>query len=214
MRILLAAGAVGALFGAAAAVAVTKLGSPPVPPTAPESVVTASTAPPVRVPSSWNPGFLSRLADIESRIDTLERPPQAEPASSAGSAHANELERSAKRTAELDDQYRKDLEIQEEKLGSHAREPIDPTWARTQSEVVTRTLEEAVSPQYPMRVESVDCRSATCVAQLVYNSPDDALADRDVLTRKFVTGCRGLSSALTPPTGPGEYTTSVVYNCR
>jgi hypothetical protein len=215
MRIVVVAGAAGSLFGAVAAIAVTKLGSPPQSPVVPERA-SVSVAPPVRIPSSWDVRFLSRISDVEARLGTLE---SAAPAKSVDVApesppHSDESDQKAARKAEVDEQYRLDLEIQNKKLHDHNQEAVDNGWSRSQGEAIAHTFAAAIDAEHPLRVGRVDCRTTTCVAELVYRSPDDALADRSVLTRTAVAGCHGLSSALTPPTGPGEYTTTVIYDCR
>jgi hypothetical protein len=210
MRVVIVAGVAGSLFGAVAAIAVTRLGSPPPLPVVPERA-SGSVAPPIRIPSSWDKSFLSRISDVEARLGTLE---SAAPVASESPPPDDEQDWKAVRKVEVEEQYRRDLEVQEQKLYEHSQEVIDTGWARSQSEVIARTFEAAIDAGHPLRVGRIGCRTSTCVAELVYASPDDALADREVLTRAAVMGCRGLSSALIPPTGPGEYTTTVIYDCR
>lgn len=177
-------------------------------------------APPVHIPSSWDPRFLSRISDVEARLGTLEstaaaRPsPSQEPLPRQEPPTRDDSDWKAVRQAETDEQYRQDLETQNQKLRDHEQEPFDKAWSRSQSEVITQAFGGAVGKQQLIRVGRVDCRTNTCIAELVYRSPDDALADRSLLTQTVVAGCHGLSSALTPPTGPGEYTTTVIYDCR
>jgi len=97
---------------------------------------------------------------------------------------------------------------------SHQNERVDEAWASGQTAVITSAFETAMSKEHPFKLTRVECRSATCVAGLTYASPADALQDVDALMRAFVPTCNRKFSALTPPTGPGEYTRTVIYDCR
>lgn len=214
LRIAIIAGVVGSLFGGVAAIAVTKLDSPPKARVVAERA--SVVAPPVHIPSSWDPRFLSRISDVEARLGTLESTATAatRTAPSEEPSPVGESDWKAVRKAATDEQYRQDLDTQNKKLRDHEQEPFDRAWSRSQSEVITQAFSGAVGKQQLLRVGRVDCRTNTCIAELVYQSPDDALADRSLLTQTVVAGCHGLSSALTPPTSAGEYTTTVIYDCR
>jgi len=212
MRALFVTAALGAAFGAAIAISVTTLRSPRERATPPPP---AAVTTPVVIPSSWDRRFLTRLSEVESRLQDLEKkPPSMEKGEPAPPRPPDPSEASTARTREIEQQYLDDLERQATKLSEHNQEPLDETWARPQGELITRAFNAAVTPEHPLQVRRVDCKKATCVAELVYPSPTDAVADRDVLTRTFIAGCHGLSSALNPPTGPGEYSTTIIYNCR
>jgi hypothetical protein len=119
----------------------------------------------------------------------------------------------AKREAELALQYERDLDSQAQKLVEHGNERLDHAWAAGQSADMTSALEAAMSKDHPFQVASVDCRSATCVARLNYASPEEALQDVDTLMRAHIPTCSGMLSALPPPSGPGAYTRTIIYDC-
>lgn len=170
---------------------------------------------PVRVPPGWDSKYLSRLSAVESRLGSLEKAnvPGAVPSTpTTGGPAGAPPER--ERDSEIAEGHRKDLAYQEQSLSRHQQEPRDEAWAGKQTEVVMQAFKGATAAEHPMRIGRVDCRSATCVAELIYPTPDDAAEDRGILRRAQVTGCHGMSSALAPPTGPGEYTTTVIYYCR
>lgn len=54
--------------------------------------------------------------------------------------------------------------------------------------------------EHAFHAAGVDCRDKTCVADLLYDSPADALADRGAVSGFLVRGCRGISATLEPPT--------------
>jgi hypothetical protein len=101
-----------------------------------------------------------------------------------------------------------------QELTSHATEPFDATWAPELSKSIHDELVAIVPAEHGFKVDNVDCRSKTCVADLVYDTPDDALEGRGVLGQAHVEGCHGFRATLEPPTSAGPYHTSIVYTCR
>jgi hypothetical protein len=196
----------GAVFGAGIAIAAAFAWMPRdrAPAAAPET--SAPPQVPVHVPPGWDSRFLSRLSSVESRLDTLEttRPDAAAPPGYDDGAPES-------RKAEIGRNYQNDLAYQAENLSKHDQEPRDSMWGTREAEIITHAYNANAQRTY--RVGDVDCRSATCTVELVYPTPDDALTSRSNLVRT-VEGCHGMSSALTPPKGPGEYIATVIYYCR
>ncbi len=216
MRVALMCAALGGLVGAAAATLVTVLQSRPVPVMAAER---PSIALPVHMPAGWDKRFVGRLSGMESRLSALENAKPEADRANAGPADSPDREADtsaamAQRKAELDLQYQRDLDQQAQKLIEHDNERVDEAWASGQKAVISSAFEAAVSKEHPFKLTRVECRSATCVAGLTYASPEEALQDVDALMRANVLTCARKFSALTPPAGPGEYTRTVIYDCR
>jgi hypothetical protein len=156
---------------------------------------------------------------MESRLSALERAKQeaeradAAPPDPSDNTDAETSALDTKRTTELKLQYERDLDDQAQKLVEHDNERLDHQWASGQSAAMATAFEAAVSKEHPFKLAGVDCRSATCVARLTYASPEEALKDVDSLMRVHIPTCSGMLSALPPPSGPGEYTRTVIFDC-
>jgi hypothetical protein len=110
--------------------------------------------------------------------------------------------------------FERDLAIQDQKLSDHAREARDDVWAIAQTAEFTHALAPLIVPGVSS-LKDVDCRSKSCVVQVTYESPSEAIARRgDWNGRAAVKGCNGYSSALQPPTSNGPYDVVFIYNCR
>jgi hypothetical protein len=214
MRIALVSAVLGGLVGAAAATIVTALQS-----SGPVAAMAAERPPlarPVAVPPGWDTRFVGRLSGMESRLSALEKAKPEADRADAGPPDSSERDTSvlvARRNAELELQYQRDLDEQAQKLIEHDNERVDEQWARGQEGAITSAFDTAVSKEHPFKLSRVECRSSTCVAGLTYASAADALQDVDALMRAQVLTCNRKFSALTPPTGPGEYTRTVIYGC-
>jgi hypothetical protein len=167
---------------------------------APARVQRAAAQDPVITPPGWDPRFLSRLP-----------PPAAPPAAPAPAAPAAE-HAVADKEREREQHYRDELEHRESELANHDAEALDHAWADSEGATVRDALSSVGNGVYT--VKSVDCRSKTCVAELTYPSPAQAVARHAVIGNAAPAGCHGMFSALTPPTSDGLYDTTVIYYCR
>jgi hypothetical protein len=213
-RAIFAAGAGGVVFGAFLVIVTAgPLSRPPAPPARASD---EGGPPPVsRLPPGWDPRFSSRLAAVERRLADLDVAPDAAAATTgAPNARGVAEDLDDQREQEVDQQYQRDLARQRQLVEAHAAEPVDPAWAQEQTASIRAELQRALTGEHAFAVSDVDCRDKTCLARLVYPSPDDALAGRGQLAQVLVRGCHGLSSALEPPTGAGPYTTTLIYTCR
>jgi hypothetical protein len=194
----LCAGLAGAMYGAH--LSASKVAPPPhEEPTPPQRPSPVSAVPP-----GWNRAFLSRLGALETKVERVEHD-----VARAAAAPVDE-----EREAALEDHYRASLVELEGELRQHAREPVDSTWATAANAEISRTLGENVDAKYPFEVVSVDCRTQTCVAQVRYRTPDDAVSNQQELLRIHPASCHGLRTTLVPPTSASNYETPVIYYCR
>jgi hypothetical protein len=145
----------------------------------------------------------TKVAEVAAA--TAARPSSADP---PGGVMANERQQDAQR------QYELDLLHQRQVIAQHETEPSDPGWARVQAAAIHDVLAAAIDRARPFQIDSVDCRNKTCVARLIYETPDDALEHRGKIGKALVEGCNGISSSLEPPTSPGLYDVKVIYYCR
>jgi hypothetical protein len=213
VRAWIAASISGALAGAVVATIAGRILAPAPKPTAASGprVVDA----PVMVPSSWDTRFLPRLEAVESKVALLSAGrPNTDASDGEHSTDTKVAGDNGERAAALEQQYELDLAHQDHVLFEHQHEPADREWARAQEQEIGRVLSEASDHGGGFRVESVDCRSKTCVAEITYPSPGDALSKRNNLSSISAKGCHGMSSALERPTSAGAYTARIIYYCR
>ncbi|HKO50671.1 MAG TPA: hypothetical protein VJV79_23285 [Polyangiaceae bacterium] len=212
MRAVFFAGTAGVIAGA---VLVTFLSSRDLPVPAPAPApqrLTAEMRPVdpigIAVPPGWDPRFLARISTLETRV--------AELAVSGNSRPAEEppLAQEPAPRPEPEARYARDIALEQQALQEHRREALDENWARAQSGSMRDQFAALTSINQHFQVADVDCRSKTCIVQLVYPTPDEALERRDDLRQMLVMGCHGMSSALAPPTAPGPYKSTLVYTCR
>jgi hypothetical protein len=157
----------------------------------------------IGVPPGWDTRYLARLSAVEDKVAALQTPGERPEAREPNARHE-----------ELAQQYQKGLALLEESLRQHADEAFDTPWAPAQAESMRGQLAAIAPREHAFEVEAVDCRSKTCVADLLYPTPDDALEGRGAVQDAFVTGCSGMVSVLEPPAGPGPYRTKLLYTCR
>jgi hypothetical protein len=96
---------------------------------------------------------------------------------------------------------------------AHARAPVDPEWSRA----TEGKLRDALAPLAAasrFAVESVDCRTTTCVAVLAFPSYEDARAGwQSVLTHRNGPRC-AVEVTLDDPADPSQrYELAFVYQC-
>jgi hypothetical protein len=171
--------------------------------------VAAVTPQPVAAwfPPGWD-RYTSRLARVEERLGSLEaqRKDGAAPAAAAEAApppSQREVERAA--------HYQKELEYRRQLIADHDREVVDPTWAAATSNEVHQML----APQSDrFDVKNVDCRARTCVADLVFPQPADALRYIQGYDALAPSSCNGSIAIPTPPENDGPYDMTIVYTCR
>jgi hypothetical protein len=111
-------------------------------------------------------------------------------------------------------EYEREIAAQRQALQEHDREVLDENWARAQSGAMRDQLSSITPLNQHFQVANVDCRSKTCIVQLVSATPDDALEYRGDIHHALPMGCHGMSSSLEPPTAPGPYKTTLIYTCR
>jgi hypothetical protein len=98
-------------------------------------------------------------------------------------------------------------------LDAHARAPIDPEWSR-ETEKTLRDHLSSLAARSSFTVESVDCKTRTCVALLAFASYADAQARwQSVLMHPNGAGC-GSEVTLEDPADPARrYELTFVYQC-
>jgi len=200
----LASGTLGALLYA-------HLAKPPA--RSPVAVATERPQPPapVIIPPGWDPALVSRLANVEQKLDEMRSPAALSPAAAEAPADAgpnDEQAQQRQRAAE----YQEDLDYLEKALADHASEPTDGSWAGPLVASMQQSLGKAF--EGAAQTKSVDCRSKTCTATLSFPTPKDALVSLQQTHKLQVQGCKGFAAIPTPPTGAGPYDLTVVYNCR
>jgi hypothetical protein len=159
----------------------------------------AAAAPAGIVPPGWDPRFVAAVA-----------PPRA-PAPAPTSAAAPSPSAPDDKERGREEHYAQELEHRENELAGHDSESVDRAWADGEATTIRQAL---VAGERSFVVKSVDCRTKTCVAQLTYPSPTDAVAGQAALATVGPAGCHGMFSTLTPPTSEGSYDATVVYYCR
>jgi hypothetical protein len=202
MRSNLVVALIGSLTGALGALAVAGLSSARE--HAPHAERAAPLAPPPSgiVPPGWNPLFVAAAAHAEAP------PPPSAPAPPAtGPARGEPDEKERGRQ----EHYAQELEYRENELASHDSESVDGAWAHGETATIRQTLSAG---ERSFVVKSVDCRTRTCVAELTYPTPSEAVNGQASLATSIPAGCHGMLSTLTPPTDAGPYDATVVYYCR
>ncbi len=183
----------------------------PTTPTPLPPVLVPPAAPPAPVPPpGWDPRFLTRFAALEADVARLAA------ALDGGAPAADEHARKDALRGDPDvriEHYVRDLGVLEKKLTEHRQEARDPEWARGEEATLTKGF--AARPDAAKRtVTSVECRSRTCVVNLRFASPDDAVEQMREVSSVYVEGCSGIITTLPPPTGPGAYEAAILYTCR
>jgi len=183
-------------------------------PSGPRSAASSTEHPQARasvIPPGWDPTLVSRLANVEEKLDKLGSPVAAAslPAKAPASPGSKDGRTREERRAE---HYQKELDLLERHLADHASEPRDDAWASPLTERMQRSLSAAFEGS--AQTTSVDCRSKTCTATLSFPTPGAALASIQQSRNFVVLGCKGGSVIPKPPTNAGPYDLTVVYNCR
>jgi len=204
MKGTFAAGVAGVVVGAGL-VLLTSRAIPGPRPAAAAPAAPGGPAAAARVPSGWDARYLARLSTLEGKVDELAAKPPAERAAASDDDP---------RAKDLADQYQRSLEALEQTLRQHDAEPIDGSWAPAQAASMRTELTALTPTEHAFKVEGVDCRDKTCVAELLYDTPDDALEGRGAIREARLKGCHGMESTLAPPTAPGPYRTRLIYDCR
>jgi hypothetical protein len=169
---------------------------------APRPVVAVVPSQPAvaRLPPGWD----RRPARVEQRIAELPAQRAVEPSAAAPEpVPGREVERAA--------HYQHELELKSQLIADHEREVVDPVWSAQTGEEV-RALLAAQSDRFDVR--GVDCRGRTCVADLVFPRPEDALAYIQGHDVAPPASCNGLIAIPSPPESDGPYDLSIVYTCR
>jgi hypothetical protein len=196
---------IGLFTGALGALVAGGLSSPREPAHHSERAVPpAAVAPAGIVPPGWDPRFVAAIA---SQRATAPAPPSlaVAPPPSAARTEPDDKERGQK------EHYAQELEHRENELASHDHEGVDRGWADGAAATIRQAL---AAGERSFVVKSVDCRTKTCVAELTYPSPTEAVAGQAALASVGPAGCHGMFSTLTPPTSEGAYDATVVYYCR
>jgi hypothetical protein len=215
MRTPLLVAGTGLVAGVAGALLTTALtGRASLGPVMPVHAVHDSDPPHVIIPPGWDPSFSARLASVESQIGQVAAgaPRTPTPATLSPAPDVDPVTAKAAFESERAEHYRIELAYREQLLAEHDAEPLDRQWSASQSRAVRDALsKDSASRQF--EVKDVDCRDATCVARLTFPSSLEALR---YLRKAPVasTGCKGLTSTPTPPSGDGSYELTLFYNCR
>jgi hypothetical protein len=200
--------AVGVVSGVVGAVVATRLSAPPAPPAPPAPATAAHPVAPLAPapPPGWDPRFLTRFSALEADVARLAAALEAgAPAPGEGALRGDPDVRL--------EHYVRDLAVLDKKLAEHGREARDPEWARSEEAILAKGF--AARPDAAKRaVTSVECRSQTCVVNLRFASPDEALEQMRDVSSVYVEGCNGIITTFPPPKGPGAYEAPIVYTCR
>jgi hypothetical protein len=146
-----------------------------------------------------------RVAALEKRIEELSSARVDSP-----SPPASAIDVESEREASAQRHFADHAEL----LAKHRSEARDPGWASGQEKQL-RTALDAMSEtmRRSFSVQSVDCRTATCVARLTWPSETAARLDAD----SFMGGSGAVRCAREmafPPAGaPGPYTASLYLDC-
>jgi hypothetical protein len=155
--------------------------------------------------TSADSSFNQRIAALEKRIDDLSWA-RVDPPAPPSRAVEFESARETRRQRLLADHT--------ELLAQHRSERRDPGWASDQERNV-RTALSALSDtmKHSFSLQSVDCRTASCVAQLTWPSETAARLDAD----SFMGGSGAVrcarEMAFPPAEGAGPYTASLYLDC-
>ena len=154
-------GLVSGTFGAIAYGHFTK-------PSGPRSAASSTEHPAARasvIPPGWDPTLVSRLANVEEKLDRLGSPVAAGPvaAKAPASSGSNDGRTREKQRAE---HYQQELDLLERHLADHASEPRDDAWANPLADSMQRSLSAAF--EGAAQTKSIDCRSRTCTATLSF----------------------------------------------
>jgi hypothetical protein len=199
--------AVGAIAGVSGSLLASRYSVRPAPP-----VVAAAPIEPF-MPPGWQLRNNERLAAVESQLASL-------PAVSANKAPTapkpdSPLDAEAllqQRATEREQQYRVEIDAQSQRVAEHAREARDEAWAAGE-ETAMRELLAAEKGKPRFEIVRADCRQKSCVSELRFATPDDALAYlRPPLA--VPAGCKGMISTPTPPRDEGSYDLTLYFNCR
>jgi hypothetical protein len=147
-------------------------------------------------------GAATHMRGLEKRLDALEGASQG--SSVPPETPAQELDRLRTGHDEL--------------LANHARESVDRGWARDAEGVIGEGLAH-LGKGSGFEVADVECRSASCVATLSFNSRVEAKRNLGAIIESRIAreqdGCsRELFLDETPPNGAGKYEATMVFTCR
>ena len=194
----------GVFVGAAVVVLVEAHGKAVAPPRVVDDLVRASPAP----ASSDNSLLERRVAELEDRVrlSQTQAPQRAVDAPPAPQPEALLSEREAATQREIDDHKKL--------IAQHAAEPRDTAWAASEERDVHAklvALSSAMNRAFVLR--SVDCRTASCVAELEWPNQDVAKTHlRSLLSGSSDVQC-ARQIAFPPSEGSGAYTASFYLDC-
>jgi hypothetical protein len=200
MRSQILVASIGLVTGTLGALMAGGLSSPREPERHPMATATvaAPPAPAAIVPPGWQPRFVAAAPNATSPAPPAApaTPPRNQPDDKAG---------------EREQHYAQELDHRENELANHDNESVDRAWADGEAETIRHAL---AAGERSFAVKSVDCRTKTCVAELTYSSPSEAVAGQATLASVGPRGCHGMLSTLTPPSSEGAYDATVIYYCR
>src|SRR5262245_6690078 len=173
-RLVVVATVAGLASGTIGAVVFGRVAKSPAPQTTP---VATPGPPQAVVPPGWNLALLSRLAQVEQKVDNLQAPAGAPPAPAEAPADPgqspDEKARLEEREQERTAHYQKELDYLEKALADHASEPSDDAWARPLAANMEQSINKVLEGSGKTKL--VDCSSKTCTATLAFPTPGDAL---------------------------------------
>jgi hypothetical protein len=195
----------GVVVGAAVVVLVETHGKAVVaPPTVVDDLVRASAAP----ATSENALLERRVAELEDRVrlSQMQAPQRAVGTPPAPRSEALLAEREAATQREIDEHKKL--------VAQHAAEPRDTSWAASEeSDVHAKLLALSSAMNQAFVLRSVDCRTASCVAELEWANQDVAKAHlRSLLSGSSDVQC-ARQIAFPTSEGSGAYTASFYLDC-
>jgi hypothetical protein len=175
---------------------------------------TASNRPPRK--EAVNPD--DRLQHLQRRIAQLEARPSVLPPAATAAADAVNLPASDEASADPlwstpDERRERFWQGVEDSLAEHEAEPLDGPWATSTAGLFRQDLQKLEESQ-SFRLDSLDCRSRTCVARLSWRSVEQASAGwREVLHQTYSANC-AKSVVLSDDVDPsGEQRALVYFDC-
>jgi hypothetical protein len=163
-----------------------------------------SSRAPIAEPASTDSAVDRRFAALEKRMEELSRVKADSPATPPAADF--ETDREIRKQRALSDHA--------ELLARHRSETRDPAWASNHERQVRAALGElSETMKHSFSLQSVDCRTASCVARLTWPSETAARLD----AASFMGGSAAVRCArtmtLAPADGPGPYTASLYLDC-
>jgi hypothetical protein len=115
--------------------------------------------------------------------------------------------------ATTEEQMAAALARHEAAIVAHRKEPLDPVWSPRAQAAFTGEL-SALAASARCNVANVDCRSASCIADLRFKSYDDErMTFAGFLTHSYAENCRKELYGPVPEDKSAPYTATILFDC-